>query len=303
MYYTCKTALDNWVTIQYTERKPHTLSFYKIGNPIPLGKLLASLYRVDIFQKDIDLIYGNAPELRRNVFDKDELTPDPKETIDRKYAEIRRKAIVICDLCESLGIEIRDAGLDIKLPPTTSLAEMSHYFEQLDKVFSKCPTLRETGCIAEVRGTDVGSVWAIVAIVGTSAIIFAKALTEIVDQCVIIRTHIAQAKLFEENARKQQLANDLVEPMVLGMKKTIDGIVDKAVDDIASAHDYGEDKNEEREQIRFAINTLGELMSKGMEIHCAIGSNEEVQELFPPIDNASFLENAAKQLLTSGTET
>ena len=300
VYYTCKKILENWVEIECTSRMVGENYYYKITNAAPVAELLSTLYRVGAFADQINDIYKDIPSLRENNYIDDELSSTRKYRLDDAYEKLQQSVQAICKLCENMGIRVRAEGIDIKLPPTTSFSEISVYLSQLDKVLSQCPTLRDTGCVAEVQGTDVGSVWAIVGIVGASAFLFVKALTEIIDQCVVIRTHMAQAKKLEESARKQELENALLESMVAGMKKTVDGYVDKAVNDIATAHGYGEDKNEEREQIRFAINTLGELMSKGMEIHCAIGANEEVQELFPPIDNTPFLESVAKKLLTGG---
>jgi len=77
------------------------------------------------------------------------------------------------------------------------------------------------------------------------------------------------------------------------------GYLDAGVDEIANAASVGDD-HEYRERLKFSMKLLGDLLTRGLEVHPSLTAPSDVQEVFPkPKEIAAamkLLEGIKKQL-------
>ena len=89
--------------------------------------------------------------------------------------------------------------------------------------------------------------------------------------------------------------SDVADKIIDGFDMYKELLVEQCVDELEEA--IGKTKDgAEKEQVRQAVQSLGEMMAKGMEIYASIDAPTEVKDLFPTSDEIKSLGESMKLL-------
>ena len=137
-------------------------------------------------------------------------------------------------------------------------------------------------------------------VIGAGCIAVLNKLAELVDKAVMIRSHWLSCKEQEERVKKLELSNELLAQTVSIHAAIMEKLKDSTVNELAEK--YGVNDNEERGRLKLSLDLLGDWMNKGMEIYAAIGVQNDVKAVFPPVEQQELPETAAKMLKAPKTE-
>ena len=228
----------------------------------------------------------------------------PYETyqeIKPQYKIFLEHISAIIDFCEAAGFGTIEKGFDIKMPSTEDFDEFSKNIELLNKSISQCPYLKVDNEKITLVKTDIGSIWFEFGIIATGASVLLLNLSKIIDKCIKIKSHYITVKEQEENWRRRKLDNDMIETLVEANKQMMNSVLSEAVEELKQEIPEIKLKGDDEERMKFSLNTIANLMEKGLQIHASIDSPPEVKELFPTSDELiSFLE--PQKLLSSSNE-
>lgn len=281
MYYLCKSALDQWQNMRAEELKiGQTVHGYGINNVSEINMCLDILRPIDIFQEDI-LTYHSIN--RGLVSGSTTATLQSRELDEAKriLAHIKSQLVTICAVAESMGYEKSIDGLDVKFPDGLSFQEFIGMEEQLLKIFSQCPTIQSNDTSIKLNAVERGSLWLSFAVAGASFAAVMLALSKLVDNALIIRSHLATCKQQESKFRQMEASEELLTNMIHVHKETTRVLVNDLATTMADESSISDPESIER--IRFSLNTLSDLMGRGVELYAAIGSSQEVTAAFPPV--------------------
>lgn len=209
---------------------------------------------------------------------------------------IKTKLETIVRLFEVVNYKTEADGFDIKLPSNMSLSELSKCTKDLDTIFSTCPIFKDKGTIT-FSAVDVGSVWLSFAIGSVAAVAILKAIAELVDKALIIRSHYLTTREQEENIKRLNLGNEILNTVAETNKTVGNALMKKTCDELAEKHNINDP--EDRERIRHSLNLMTDWMSKGMEIYPSVIAPPETKAVFPPVERQA-LPKSVSALLDDG---
>lgn len=299
MYYLINSTLSHWIEPEILEiRKDSRIESYCCDNLTSFVEFLSPLKVLPIVQSGIESVCNVSPKVNTGgrVF----LNASNVSVVRNTSSEIRQSLTAMKEMCEALGVEPRKDGFDVKLPPDISLEELSKLTKDINTVFSQCPILRNEDGTIQLNGVDIGSKWLVFTVIGTGCIAVLKKLAELVDKAVMIRSHWLNCKEQEEHVKKLELSNEVLAQTISIHAAIMGKLKDSAVNELAEK--YGVDDNEERERLTLSLDLLEDWMNKGMEIYAAIGAQNDVKAVFPPVEQQELPETAAKMLEAPKTE-
>lgn len=197
-----------------------------------------------------------------------------------------------------LGFDEDSVGFDVKLPPTNDFDNFTEYINDFQKFVLSCPYLRNDNEKITLKKVDVGSIWICFSVigVGVAGTVLLSNLGKIVDQAIKIKSHILSCKQQEAQLRAMNQKNEVLDKVLEGFDSYKKTLIQQCTDELKSS--IGNVANgEEEEQVRKTLNTLGTLMSKGMEIYASIDTPDEVKDLFPTSDEIKSLNEPIKMLI------
>lgn len=301
MFYLVSNALKNWVSPDFIEnRKNGELQSYSCTNAEQIVSVLDTLRPFPAISEQIDIIYDTHDSFYKGK--PGPLTRQDYSDIRTAMAKIHTNLEAMDSMCRSLGLEHNSYGFDVKLPPDMTLAELSECTKDLDNLFSRCVLFKNDEEQVKLRGVDVGSVWLTFSIIGAGAVIASFVLHNLaafVDEIIVIREHMAVLKQQEEAARRAKLKNDVLETIVDANREIAKAISRESAEKLAAKNEI--ESNDGIENIRGFLDIIGKWTDKGMEIHAAVESPEEIKSAFPPVERQS-LPSTIRGVLTSGTE-
>ena len=210
--------------------------------------------------------------------------------ISKNSILIKRMQVII-DLYESMDIENEENGIDIKLPPCKDFKDYISYLKDIDFIFSHCPFLQCEDEILKFASVDVGSNWLkfTVAAAASSCIILGS-VAALVDKAITIRSHYLNVQQQEEVLKKAQKKNELAEEQTEMFNQLRKYYMDEAISSLEK--EYGKLKDpEEQDKARRSLEKLMDLLKKGAEFYATLDSPEEIQVLFPQIEDNLSLPN------------
>ena len=218
---------------------------------------------------------------------------DFKHTVD----VLKKKLKLLIDFCDELNLVSKTSGFDVKMPPTQDLNEFSENINLLSKAISQCPYLISDTEKIVLNKTDIGSIWFEFAVnsVITSGILLNFAI--IIDKCIKIASHRLVLKQQEEEYRAAQFKNELLKDLIDNNKKITAALIDTQIKQLQEELPNVQLKGDDAERVRFSIETIVNLMDKGMEFYASIDSPQEIKDLFPTSDELNFLPKQKEKLL------
>lgn len=210
---------------------------------------------------------------------------------------LKNKIELLIKFCDELNLVSKTSGFDVKMPPTQDLNEFSENINLLSKAISQCPYLVSDTEKIILNKTDIGSIWFEFAVNSAiaSGILFNFAV--IIDKCVKVASHILVLKEQEEEYRSVKLKNELLKDLIDNNKKITAALIDTQIKQLQEELPNVQLKGDDIERVRFSLETIVNLMDKGMEFYASIDSPQEIKDLFPTSDELNFLPNKKEKLL------
>lgn len=207
---------------------------------------------------------------------------DKYSVINNKQNILKSKMKNIVELYESLNIETGENGIDIKLPPCDDLKEYISYLKDLDFIFSQCPFLQYDNEVLKFDSVDVGSNWVKLTVATASTCFIISSVASILDKAISLRSHYISVQQQEELLKSQQIKNELAEEEINLFKKLknagMNTIIEKSEKEFKKSL-----TPEEKDKVKRTLDKLIILLDKGCEIYATLDAPEEVQALFPEI--------------------
>lgn len=297
VYRICKQNIDFWNIINITQKdevnasNTRNITVYTLNNWLELNRIFDTLSKVPVLKNNVSECVQSIPDLARYEQSPRITTGTYKNLLSKKDI-LYKKMQVIIELYESMDIENEENGVDIKLPPCKDLKEYISYLKDIDFIFSQCPFLQCEDGILKFTSVDVGSNWLkfTVAAAASSCVILGS-VAALVDKAITIRSHYLNVQQQEEVLKKAQKKNELAKEQTEMFNQLRKYYMDEAISSLEK--EYGKLKDpEEQDKARRSLEKLIDLLEKGAEFYATLDSPEEIQVLFPQIeDNLSLPDN------------
>ena len=297
MYYHVNKVLEEWTELNFTaaRNERNAIEAYVCDNYAEFVNMLEPLSMLAFVRDGISVLRDVS--FSAYTGGQAVLSQTKHNEVVRVAARIKESLIAVQNAFDTLGIELRTSGFDIKLPPDVTLGELGKCAKDLNLIFTQCPILQCEGDSIQFSGVDIGSKWLVFAAAGAFIL---ERLAVLVDKAMVIRSHWLTCKKQEEEVRRMKAGNDFLEKTISVHKGFMEIMKEQAVKELSEAYQVNDP--EEQERIGFALDCLEKWMNKGMEIYAAIGSPDEVKAVFPPIGKQQLLESDLKYLMASEKE-
>lgn len=249
---------------------------------------LEELVSIKALKTDVDKIFSFSPvllEYKKSISVEAALY----NKLIKAFKELSGKMKAIMELYESMGMEEKKCGFDVMLPYEESFDKFTSNITQFNKFLTTCPAT----CSSNIKltGSDVGSTWLTFAIAGMPALL---ALGKFVKYAMEIRLLNLQCLQAKQTIR----INDRAEALLDNLDKNYNDLIESQSSAIATEiqNETEWKAPEDHKKIAEAIKILGDLMSKGLELHPSLDSPEDVTAAFPKAETQKLPVFAPKYL-------
>lgn len=301
VYRICKKYIDFNEIIEVTSNEElnpagtKKITVYSIKNWSDLKNVLIYILKIPALTPYVADCIRTVPD----ILQEDKIirvNHDKYSVINNKQNILKSKMKNIVELYESLNIETDGNGIDIKLPPCDDLKEYINYLKELDFIFSQCPFLQHNNEVLKFNSVDVGSNWIKLTVATASTCLILNSVASILDKAIALRSHYITVQQQEELLRSQQIKNEIAEEDILLFKKLKNAGMDLIIKN--AENEFGKSLNpEETDKAKRSLDKLVMLLDKGCEIYATLDAPEDVQLLFPEIqENLELPESIIKYI-------
>lgn len=293
--YLIHNTLANWVDPQMIDaKKPFDdISLYTCDNVQAITQLLDPLQIFPFLDVPINQIIEII-----DVSDASSYISEASRSMVRDNMRIIKSNLLIMeDMLKLLHVEPNCNGFDVKLPPNITLENLIECTKDLNTLFSQCPLFQYNDVQISLSGVDVGSSWLTFIVKGTGLFIVLRNLASLVDKVVHIRSHWLTCKKQEEECKKLGIANDLLGNLADAHNAVLKKLQENAVEELSSQNSITDPESKAR--LNYSIDLMNKMMSKGLEIYAAIGSEEEIKSVFPTVEQQALPGELPKLLQSS----
>lgn len=298
MYYLCKKCKSE---IESLVIKNTRSQVYTIENWGKYKDALFVLRQIPFLRDSIDDLYGIIPVFVRER-DKPEIDNEITNKLFKKNDSILLEINTVISLYESLELGEGSNGIDVKIPSCNSLDEYIGYLKEIDFIFTQCPFLQHKDGMIKFNSVDVGSQWltfVVTAAVGTAAVTYIlNNIAMLVDKAIQLKSHLNNLNEQEEIIRNRKLQNDTLESSVEIFDTLKKYYLSEAVKDMQNENTECKlNDGEEVGKAEKSLEKLCGLIDKGVEIYASIGTDKEIQVLFPAMgDKVELSDDIIKYL-------
>lgn len=178
-------------------------------------------------------------------------------------------------------------GLDIRIPGTDNLTELKKYIDGLEFVLTKCPFFQSNEESLKLQAVDNGSIWLIFGVAGFSAVagsILMNNIAKFVKICIDIKNDLKDIRKKEQLLKQSELEQKEKEEIFKSLNKLYKIAVKNAVNEMVRSTGRHLQDGDEQGRAEQSFERMVKLLDKGVQIHSAINSPEEVKELFEPLE-------------------
>lgn len=252
---------------------------------------LETLYKVPIFKDLVESIYKTVP-----VFVRDDESPEINDSAKKEFIKINNDIVkrmsTVIELYESMNLPQAQNGINVKIPECQDLSEYIKYLNDINFIFTQCPYLLHKDETIKFASIDVGSIWLNFIIelsVGSTAIFYIlNNLALIMDKVMVLKSHYNSIKEQKENLKiaqnKSKLSESEVEIFSILKKHYMNEVVTSLEEEISVLED-----GDQRGRLEKSLEKLCNLLDKGVEIYAALDTPENVQVLFPALNEKEKL--------------
>ena len=280
IYYTCKVALNGLNQIKIGTLENRTK---KINNWSTIKEFLELLLNIDFIKDDAQKLYNVLSPL-----DREKSSPIIGDSTYNNFIVLYKTLISklesVVDLYESMKEGTSQVGIDIKIPPCSSLKEYIKVLNDIDFIFTQCPYLINEEEEIKYKGVDVGSDWVTFAIITSVAIssgfIILNNLASIINKAIALLSNKKILDMQAETLETMCMKNEATQETLDVFKKMKEITYKKYVDELQE--ELGKLENGEEEgKVSKSLEKLANLLDKGVEIHTSIETPKEIKVLFP----------------------
>lgn len=286
-------ALDN-ISLQGRTRKDISNNFtYNIQNVNELRQHLLTIQDIPYLEPQLQTILYSV--LFRTTLDEISISRQEYLTLNSEIGALRIKLQVLKDIAEHDTTIMAEDILSVRVPSLNSFDALGKFATDLKRSI-EIPII-DSGIDSniEIIGAGKGSVILYISVGGLLTI---NLIGGICWSAAVIRRKMAEAKIFEEHARTLKLKNDSLQNLVEAQNTQIKNILQAEAEAIAAKH-YTASDPETIERLKLSINTVSDLIDKGVKIMPQTG-NEDIRKSFPDYSQLNLIESTIKQLRNSG---
>lgn len=291
IYYLCKELISVFETIEIIDDNSFSPAKHYISKWKEYKVALETLSKIPMFNECGAKIYRIIP-----TFVWDDMKPEINESTKKAFMsmnkEIVKQMITIITLYESLNLVESRTGIDVKIPQCKDLKEYIKYLNELDFIFTQCPYLLHKDETIKFLSVDVGSQWLnfLIELSVASMPVFyiLNNLALILDKVIILRSHYNSIKQQEESLKiaqnKSELSENEIEIFNALKRHYMSEITSSLENEISPLED-----GDQRGRLEKSLEKLCNLLDKGVEIYASIDSPNDVQVLFPTLNEQERL--------------
>ena len=287
IYFLCKKCITTFETVKTTARDSNNRSHW-IEQWNEYKNALLVVRQIPMFAQSVDELYEGIPVFVREK-DRPEIDSDTKNRFINRNSKIVSKMNTIIELYESMGLKENTGGIDIKLPPCTDLQEYISYLKEIEFIFYKCPLMICENETLRLESVDVGSKWIklVVAVAAGTAITFntLSNAAALVDKALTLESHYVTIQQQKEMLQAMKNKNEIVEEQLAIFETLKQTYRDQAVEELEDEIRKIE-APDERDTVGVALDKLCGLLEKGAEIYASLDSPQEVQAVFPQLEES-----------------
>jgi hypothetical protein len=209
---------------------------------------------------------------------------------------VRTGAIALLNVINQLISKEDETTIAIKLPTTSDIEEIIKYLGEINTAISQNIINGEINGKVELKDWQPGSLWLYI---GLGSIAAVKIVMGIVWASAVIRKKQQEARIIEKLADGLEIKNQTLDELRKGAQEQIKLLIEAEAKNLA-AHNFEKDDNREQiERLKLGIKTFTDLIEKGMEVHPALKTPENVKNLFPDFNKLDSIESQTKLLSES----
>jgi hypothetical protein len=206
---------------------------------------------------------------------------------------VRTGAIGLLNVINQLIGKEDETTIAIKLPATSDIEEIIEYLSEINTAISQNVINTEIGGKVELKDWQPGSLWLAIGLGSFAAV---KLVMGIVWAAAVIRKKRQEARIIEKLADGLEIKNQTLEELRTGAMEQIKLLIEAEAKNLV-AHNFEKDDNREQiERLKLGIKTFTELIEKGMEVHPALKTPENIKNLFPDFNKLDSIESQTKLL-------
>lgn len=296
MYFICKSALDALPDYKVSETVLAGNKWYHIEHWSRIDATLQELYQVDGMRAGIDAFRLCSGTLK----------PGTQETVmtgpEHTQASIAYKALIdslraVVGVYDSFQIPDRADGIDLKMPDGMSLDDFSALTKSIATALSQCPALNQADDSIQLIGTDIGSFWLSLSLIGPHLI---NRVASFVDKCMTIKAHYVTTKAMEAQYKMIADTNSNLNEMMTANKDFVKRMAEKMAVDFCEEH--GTTQNDDISRTQMAIDMFGQALAQGVEVYAAVHSSDATKALFAPVEQQRLPQKAMQHLTSPKAE-
>lgn len=296
IYYICNITVDKIRNVRFELNSKKT---YNIFGWKEAKESMLILRKVPFLLEYVDDTVKSVPAYVRE--DKNpEVDSTTCSNVKGKIQKLQEKIETVIELYESIQNGEAQEGIDIKIPNCASLKEYIQYMKDIDFVLSQCPFISKSEEEIVFNTVDVGSMWLsffVKAAAGSYAIL--STISKMTELALKVKSNNVVIKQQEEMLETMRQKNDVGQEVIDVFKKMKDKMLDESVSELEQECNMNITEPEERDRARRSIDTLAELIEKGVEIYSAIETPEEIKVLFPFVDDSPTIPEGLLKLIES----
>jgi hypothetical protein len=211
--------------------------------------------------------------------------------ISSHYYSLNKRVQDLISAISSEELHVEN-GISIRLPPIKDFDELAGVANELKKAIAIPISEAEIGGTVSIEAADTGSVWLYVALGTPTALTLVAAMAW---AAAVIFKKWQEALVNREYLKSLRIQNETFQNIADAQKTTIDLLMLEEVKKIDD--EFFEKRDPERvERLRLAVNTLTELVQRGLVIEPSMLSSEQASNLFPDMHALKFQPSLTKQI-------
>lgn len=294
IYTLCKENIDKLENCEITTKHENAKYVTVVRKWTNAKEALCNLCAIKAFNAKIMEIYEAVPTVYRDVDGWENYFSN--YSFSYEFGKIKDKLRTIIEVYESFGFEEQEIGIDVKLPDG-DFSDFIGNARAFEFIINQCPVLKREDGEIKFNNVDVGSTWLSFFVIGGGALMLAKSFAALLDKAIILKSHLEQTKMQEEQLRAMKLGNDALEASLNTFKLLNENYMNNALDALEKEGTPYKD-GEERDKTKKTLEKMIDLLDKGVEIYSSASSPKEIQLLFPTLETEKLLTTEEVKLLT-----
>ena len=300
IYFLCKNNVESIKIIKTDSRRDSANNqVYSLSGMKRVISAINELTKIDFLKIYCKKCVDSIPT---SYIDEDSfnLSSSAWSTLKNSLNIVVNKVDTVIELYEGLKIKQLDGeAINVKLPNSNNYSDFVKYNEDLKFVLEQSPYLNIKDTKIEFNSVDVGSTWLSFMIVASSTTLVFKVLQNLVvliDYAIIVNSHYVTLQQQKELLKRKQKETNEIESITKSVEELYKAQVEEELKKMNNKIDYEFKDGEEQERAKRSTETLGELISKGLEIRKELTTNQNIQKLFEPLE-IKYLQSEKIELL------